>query len=87
VANAQEGRGAIMALDRRLHQRRADLLDQFAKAAMKGDDTAEPLAAIQKWNEANPTRVIAPMHLQHSVLPAHQRSASREVLQQADSQI
>jgi hypothetical protein len=78
VANAQEGRGAIMAMEKRLDQRRHTLLDQFARAAMAGDDTGTPLEAIQKWNEENPSRVIGGMHLQQAVALRTKRIAQSE---------
>lgn len=78
VANAQEGRGAIMSLDKRLDSRRSDLMDAFAKAAMKGDDTSSAAAAIQKWNESQPTRVIGAMHLQQSIRTRVRRIATAE---------
>lgn len=78
VANAQEGRGAILTLDRRLNERRANLMEDFAKAAIKGEDTAAAALAIQKWNESNPTRVIGNMHLKASITRRVQRAAQAE---------
>lgn len=78
VALAQEGRGAILNMSRRLDERRSSLLDDFARSAMKGEDTSQAVESIQKWNEAHPQRVIAPMHLQQSVHTRVRRIAQTE---------
>lgn len=78
VANAQEGRGAILSLDKRLDARRGDLMAAFAKAAMAGGDTSDAVAAIQKWNQSQPTRVIGAMHIQASIQTRAKRIATAE---------
>lgn len=78
VANAQEGRGAIMALDKHLDKRRATLVEQFAKQAMAGGDTSGPAESINAWNTANPTRVIGAMHIQQSISMRTRRIATAQ---------
>lgn len=66
VANAQEGRGAIIELDKRLQQRRADLMQAFTRTQLAGGDTGSARAAIDAFNAANPTRRITALHLMQS---------------------
>lgn len=72
VRNAYEGKSAIMGHDRALQARRSALVEQFAMAAMAGDEEgkAEAREAVAKFNEKNPNRRILPMQLAQSV---HQR--------------
>ena len=58
-----------MSADRRLNERRQDLMTQFARAAMDQDQggMAEARAAIADFNKANPGRRITPPQLWQSV--------------------
>ena len=69
VRNATEGKGAIMAHDRALVARRSGLVEQFAMAAMAGDEEGklDARVAIDAFNEKNPDRRIKPMQLAQSV--------------------
>lgn len=69
VRLAYEGKAAINKQDRALGARRATLMEQFALAAMAGDEEgkAEARVAIGRFNEKNPTRAIKPMQLAQSV--------------------
>lgn len=64
---AQEVKSAIYERDKALQQRRAQLLDQYATAKVKGDDTTDQMEAIRAFNQANPTRVIAGMAMARAV--------------------
>jgi N12 class adenine-specific DNA methylase len=66
---AFEGRSAVMSADRRLNERRQDLMTQFARAAMDQDQggMAEARAAIADFNKANPGRRITPPQMWQSV--------------------
>lgn len=72
VRNAYEGKSAIVGHDRALQARRSALVEQFAMAAMAGDEEGKAHAreAVAKFNEKNPNRRILPMQLAQSV---HQR--------------
>ncbi len=72
VRNAYEGKAAVVNHDKALQSRRSALVEQFAMAAMSGDEEgkAEAREAVAKFNEKNPTRRILPMQLAQSV---HQR--------------
>ncbi len=72
VRNAYEGKAAIVGHDRALQARRSALVEQFAMAAMAGDEEgkSEAREAIARFNEKNPGRRIQPMQLAQSV---HQR--------------
>ncbi|KJA11287.1 hypothetical protein RP29_06055 [Acidovorax temperans] len=72
VRNSFEGKSAIVQHDRALQARRSALVEQFAMAAMAGDEEgkAEAREDIAKFNEKNPNRRIQPMQLAQSV---HQR--------------
>lgn len=67
--NAQEGKSAIMALDRALGERRQELLTKIAKATMAKDEEAkvEAREEIKRFNEKNPGRRINPNHIMASV--------------------
>lgn len=69
VRNAYEGKSAIVQHDRALEARRSTLVEQFAMAAMAGDDEgkADARADIAKLNEKNPGRRIQPLQLAQSV--------------------
>lgn len=69
VRNSFEGKSAIVAHDRALQARRSSLVEQFAMAAMAGDEEgkADARADIAKFNEKNPGRRILPMQLAQSV--------------------
>jgi hypothetical protein len=75
VRNAYEGKSAIVSHDRTLQARRSSLVEQFAMAAMAGDEEgkAEAREAIAKFNEKNPNRRIQPMHLAQSVAMRQKR--------------
>ena len=81
VRNATEGKGAIMAHDRALVARRSGLVEQFAMAAMAGDEEGkvDARAAIDAFNEKNPDRRIKPMQLAQSV-----RARTRRIEQAQD---
>jgi hypothetical protein len=66
---AFEGRSAVMSADRRLNERRQDLMTQFARAAMDQDQggMAEARAAIADFNKVNPGRRITPPQMWQSV--------------------
>lgn len=69
VRNSFEGKSAIVQEDRALMARRSALVEQFAMAAMAGDEEgkAEAREAIVRFNEKNPNRRIQPMQLAQSV--------------------
>ncbi|GAB2531913.1 PLxRFG domain-containing protein [Simplicispira piscis] len=69
VRNSFEGKSAIVQHDRVLQARRSALVEQFAMAAMAGDEEgkAEAREAAAKFNEKNPNRRILPMQLAQSV--------------------
>ena len=69
VRNAYEGKSAVVQHDRALQARRSALVEQFAMAAMAGDEEgkAEAREAIAKFNEKNPNRRIQAMQLAQSV--------------------
>ena len=75
VRNAYEGKAAIVAHDRALMARRSGLVEQFAMAAMAGDEAgkAEAREAIQRFNDKNPNRRILPMQLAQSVASRQKR--------------
>ena len=67
--NATEGHSAVFGADKRLGERRAELMGQFAKAYMQqdADATAEARANISRFNEKNPSRRINPVQMMQSV--------------------
>ena len=69
VRNSFEGKSAVVQHDRALMARRSALVEQFAMAAMAGDEEgkAEAREAMAKFNEKNPNRRIQPMQLAQSV--------------------
>ncbi|MGX5661569.1 PLxRFG domain-containing protein [Diaphorobacter nitroreducens] len=75
VRNAYEGKAAIVGHDRALMARRSALVEQFAMAAMAGDEEgkAEARAAVARFNEKNPNRRILPMQLAQSVASRQKR--------------
>jgi len=75
VRNAYEGKSAIVQHDRALQARRSTLVEQFAVAAMAGDENgkADARADIAKFNEKNPGRRIPPLQLAHSVRMRNKR--------------
>lgn len=75
VRNAYEGKAAIVGHDKALQARRSALVEQFAMAAMAGDEQgkAEAREAVARFNEKNPNRRILPMHLAQSVASRQKR--------------
>lgn len=69
VRNSFEGKSAIVQHDRALQARRSTLVEQFAMAAMSGDEDgkADARKDIAKFNEKNPGRRIQPLQLAQSV--------------------
>ncbi|MBV7460605.1 MULTISPECIES: PLxRFG domain-containing protein [unclassified Acidovorax] len=69
VRNSFEGKSAIVQQDRSLMARRSALVEQFAMAAMAGDEEgkSEAREAIARFNEKNPNRRIQAMQLAQSV--------------------
>lgn len=69
VRNSFAGKSAIVQHDRALQARRSALVEQFAMAAMAGDEAgkAEAREAVAAFNEKNPTRRIQAMQLAQSV--------------------
>ncbi|EJE52164.1 hypothetical protein PMI14_03142 [Acidovorax sp. CF316] len=69
VRNAFEGKSAIVKHDRALQARRSALVEQFAMAAMAGDEAGKTEAreAVAAFNEKNPTRRIQAMQMAQSV--------------------
>ncbi|CAN7366035.1 PLxRFG domain-containing protein [Acidovorax sp. LjRoot117] len=69
VRNAYEGKSAIVQHDRALQARRSALVEQFAMAAMAGDEEGKAAARedIAKFNDKNPNRRIQAMQLAQSV--------------------
>jgi hypothetical protein len=69
VRNSFEGKSAIVQRDRALQARRSALVEQFAMAAMAGDEEGKAAARedIAKFNEKNPNRRIQAMQLAQSV--------------------
>lgn len=69
VRNSFEGKSAIVQQDRALMARRSALVEQFAMAAMAGDEEGKASARedIARFNEKNPNRRIQPMQLAQSV--------------------
>ena len=69
VRLAFEGRRAVHDADRRLNERRSDLMTQFARAAMDKDERRmnEARAAIAAFNEKNPGRRITAPQMWQSV--------------------
>ena len=69
VRNSFEGKSAIVQHDRALQARRSTLVEQFAMAAMAGDEEgkADAREDIAKFNEKNPGRRIQPLQLAQSV--------------------
>lgn len=80
VRNAYEGKSAIVGHDRALQARRSSLVEQFAMAAMAGDEEGKAVArgAIQRFNEKNPGRRILPMQLAQSVRQREKRIREAE---------
>lgn len=75
-----EGKSAIFDADRRLSNRRSELMTQFARAAMEGDQKgmAEAREAIAAFNQKNPSRRIQANHLMQSVQARRRRIAQAE---------
>lgn len=80
VRNAFEGRSAIYAADKRLMERRQDLMSQYAKAVMDKDPEGvrDAQQSIQGFNEKNPTRQIRGLQLQQSLRMRAKRIAQAE---------
>ena len=75
VRNSTEGRSAIYNADKRLMQRRSELMRQFADAFMAKDQerVASVRQEIQAFNEKNPNRRIGGMQLMQSVRARNKR--------------
>jgi hypothetical protein len=75
VRRSYEGKSAIVQHDRALQARRSALVEQFAMAAMAGDETGKTEARedIAKFNEKNPARRILPLNLMQSVAQRQKR--------------
>lgn len=75
VRNSFEGKSAIVQHDRALQARRSALVEQFAMAAMAGDEAgkAEAREDIARFNEKNPNRRILPLQLAQSVRQREKR--------------
>jgi len=75
VRRSYEGKSAIVQHDRALQARRSALVEQFAMAAMAGDEAGKTEAreAIAKFNEKNPARRILPLNLMQSVAQRQKR--------------
>lgn len=71
------GKAAIVGHDRALQARRSALVEQFAMAAMAGDEEgkSEAREAIARFNEKNPGRRIQPMQLAQSTREKRIREA------------
>lgn len=80
VRNAFEGRSAVYAADKRLMERRQDLMSQYAKAVMDKDPegVSEARKDIQGFNEKNPSRQIRGLQLQQSLRMRAKRIANAE---------
>jgi hypothetical protein len=72
----QEANSAIKSFDARIQRRRTDLVEEYARLVMKGEDLGPALAEISAFNEKHPSRVIAPFHLMASV-----RNRTRRIAQ------
>lgn len=66
---AQETKSAVYQMDRQLARARTDLIEQFAKAQMRGDhQTAKAVREkINQWNSKHPTRKITVPQLIQSI--------------------
>ncbi len=75
-----EGKSAIFDADRRMSNQRSELMTQFARAAMEGDQEgmAEAREAIAAFNQKNPSRRIQANHLMQSVQARRRRIAQAE---------
>ena len=75
VRLAFEGKAAVMDADRRLNERRSELMGAFAKAAMQKDEKAMQAAreAISGFNEKNPGRRITAPQMWQSVRSRQRR--------------
>ena len=75
VRNSTEGRSAIYNADKRLMQRRTELMREFADAFMAKDQerVASVRQEIQAFNEKNPNRRIGGMQLMQSVRARNKR--------------
>ncbi|MDX9742146.1 MAG: PLxRFG domain-containing protein [Gammaproteobacteria bacterium] len=80
VRLAFEGRSAVMDADRRLSERRSELMSQFARAAMDQDIDAMNAAreAIRGFNEKNPGRRITAPQMWQSVRNRQKRIRESE---------
>ncbi|GKT15293.1 hypothetical protein AVHY2522_07630 [Acidovorax sp. SUPP2522] len=80
VRNAYEGKSAIVQHDRALQARRSALVEQFAMAAMAGDEEGKAAARedIARFNEKNPNRRIQAMQLAQSVNQRQKRIREAE---------
>ena len=80
VRLAFEGKSAIHNADRRLNERRAELMSMFARAAMSKDQDgmAEARTAIAQFNEKNPGRRITAPQMWQSVRNRQRRIDNAE---------
>lgn len=77
---AQEGKSAIYRADKAIQARRADLVRQYAMAAMVQDEDgkADARKDIARFNEKNPQSRITPTNLLRSVMSRRKRIAEAE---------
>lgn len=64
---AQAGKSAVYQTDKALQRRRSQLMGEYAHHVMAQEDPSATLEAIKAFNMLHPNRLIAPLHLQHSV--------------------
>lgn len=75
VRRSYEGKEAIFNADRRLSERRSELLRAISMASIEGDTeaAAEARAEIAEFNRKNPSRAIKPTHIMQSVKARRRR--------------
>ena len=75
-----EGKSAIHDADRRLAERRTELLSTFARASLEGDQEgmADARAKIATFNQKNPGRAIRANHMMQSVQARRRRIAQAQ---------
>jgi hypothetical protein len=75
---ANEGKAAIKEQETKLKQRRQELLNRFATARQKGEDTEDARDMIRRWNAANPSMAITSETLMKSMQNRTKRQAEVE---------
>lgn len=75
VRRAYEGKSAIYQADRRLGERRSELLGSAAKASMENNqaDLKKALAEIAEFNRKHPSRAIKPNNITQSIRSRQRR--------------